>query len=105
MNITRDRAFYRSLIALTLCGKLFGNDRAVYGWVTGCTLVAAVYDFLAALPKNVIAALRLTNVLDFVKEALPFAKLGLGWVCPALIGLAIGLIVHFCKPRATRAAC
>ena len=66
---------------------------------------AAVYDFLAALPKNVIAALRLTQVLDWIKEVLPFAKLGLGWVCPALIGLVIGLIVHFCKPRATRTAC
>ncbi len=94
-----------TLIVLTLCGKLFGNDRAVYGWVTGCTLAAAVYDFLAALPKNVIAALRLTQVLDWIKEVLPFAKLGLGWVCPALIGLVIGLIVHFCKPRATRTAC
>ena len=57
-----------------------------------------MYDFLAALPKNVIAALRLTNVLDFVKETLPFAKLGLGWVCPAAVGLVIGVILHVALP-------
>ena len=90
-----------TLIVLTLCGRLFDNDRAVYGWVTGCTLVAAAYDFLAALPQNVIAALRLPTVLNFIKETLPFAKLGLGWVCPALLGLVIGLTVHFVKKAKT----
>ena len=32
-----------------------------------------------------------------VKEALPLAELGLSWVCPALLGLAIGLGIHFLR--------
>ena len=34
---------------------------------------------------------------------LPFAKLGLGWVCPTLAGAAIGLILHFARGKKARA--
>ena len=41
-----------------------------------------------------------TALLDAVGGVLPLAKAGLGWICPTLLGLVIGLIVHFAKkPR------
>lgn len=82
------------LILLALFGKLFNHDRAVYGCTLGFTLVAAIYDLLSALPENVCAFCRLDAVLGKITVVLPFASLGLGWVCPAALGLVIGLIVH-----------
>lgn len=40
-----------TLILLTLCGKLFGNDRRIYSWVTAFTAAAAILDFVKALQK------------------------------------------------------
>ena len=65
------------LIVLSLCGKFFGHDRRVY---------------------------RLNGVLDFVRANLPLAHLGLGWVCPAALGLVIGLAVHFISKKKAKAA-
>lgn len=89
-----------TLILLALCGKLFHHDRAVYNWVIGCTLVASVYDLLRSLPDTLRAACHLDGLLDAVGGVLPLAEAGLGWICPTLFGLVIGLIVHFAKkPR------
>ena len=35
-----------------------------------------------------------------LRETLPLAKLGLFWLCPALLGLVIGLILHFVRGKA-----
>ena len=86
-----------TLILLALCGKFFGHDRAVYNWVIGCTLVAAAYDLLRSLPDTLRAACHLDGLLGAVGGVLPFSETGLGWICPALLGLVIGLIVHFAK--------
>ena len=48
-----------TLILLGLFGGLFGHDRRVYISVTACTAVAAIFDFLKALPEGVRAALHL----------------------------------------------
>ncbi len=92
-----------TLIFLALFGRFFGNDQRVYAWVTGCTLVAAVLDFLGALPAAAQAALHLSPLLAAAKEILPFFALGFGWICPALIGLVIGLIHSKVKKRPTAA--
>ena len=86
-----------TLILLSLTGRLFGHDRAVYVSVTTFTLVGAVYDLLRTLPDGLRAACRLDGFLAVVKETLPLAELGLGWVCPALLGLVIGLGIHFLR--------
>ena len=92
------------LIVLSLCGKFFGHDRRVYRWVIGFTFFAALYDLCASLQGNVISALHLNGVLDFVRANLPLAHLGLGWVCPAALGLVIGLAVHFIGKKKAAAA-
>ena len=86
-----------TLILLSLAGGLFGNDRRVYLSVTAFTLPAAVLDLLKALPAGAQAALPLGGLLDAAGRWLPFYSLGLGWVCPALVGLAVGLVWRAAK--------
>lgn len=88
-----------TLILLSLCGRFFRYDRAVFAWTTGLTLVAALYDLFVSLPKGIYDALHGDAVKAFVTGLLPFAELGLGWVCPALLGFAIGLVVHFTRRK------
>ena len=52
-----------------------------------------------ALPAGVRAACRLDGVIEAVGSVLPLGKLGLGWVCPAVVGFIVGLIVHFARKK------
>lgn len=90
-----------TLAVLALFGRFFGHDRAMYVSVTAFTLVAAVYDLLRTLPEGLRTACHLDGFLKAVGTVLPLSGLGLGWVCPALLGAVVGLIVHFVrKPKA-----
>lgn len=84
-----------TLSIMALFGKFFNHDRAVYCWVTGFTLVAAFYDLLRSLPATLIEACRLNGIIDLIGKILPLSSQGLGWLCPAALGLIIGLIIHF----------
>ena len=79
------------LILLTLVGKLFGNSRTVLAGTVGCTIPAALLDLAGALPAGAQGALKLEPVLRLT-QWLPLADKGFGWVCPALLGLALGLV-------------
>lgn len=94
-----------TLILLALFGRFFEHSRKVYAWVTGCTLIAATLDLVNALPAATVSAMHLGGVIDFAKAYVPFFQLGLGWVSPALLGLAIGLVCFFAdKKKEKRAA-
>ena len=81
-----------TLIVLALGGRFWKDDRLVYRFVTVFALAAALPDLCKALPDAVRAALRLDGLVALAGKILPFFDLGLGWVCPALIGLVLGLI-------------
>lgn len=83
-----------TLIFLSLCGRFFEDDRRVYVCVTVCTIIPAALDFLKALPEAVRAGLHLDGVIAGAGRMLPLFGLGLGWLCPALLGLAVGLALH-----------
>ena len=80
------------LILLTLGGWAFGDDRGVLRWTMGLTGVAAVFDLLRALPAGTRAALHLEGAVGWADRWFPLAEYGFGWLCPALVGLAAGLI-------------
>lgn len=86
-----------TLILLTLFGKFFGDDRRVYVSVTALTLVAAFFDLLKSLPESARSLLHVDPLLEVVSQVLPFFELGMGWICPALAGLVIGLIWKIAK--------
>ena len=75
----------------------------MYCWTIGFTLIAAVYDLIVALPEGLFNAIQGPAIKAFGLKYLPFAGLGLGWVCPTLIGAAIGLILHFTRGKKAKA--
>lgn len=84
------------LILLTLTGHWFGNHPTVLQWTIGFSGVAAVLDFMKALPAPARALFHLDPFLEIVEKVLPLYSLGFGWVCPALIGFCIGMALrHF----------
>ena len=85
------------LILLALFGRFFGHDTTVYRWTIGFTLVAAVYDLFKALPASLLQQLHLTGVVEAAGGFLPLSSLGLAWICPAALGLIIGLAVHMAR--------
>lgn len=90
------------LIALTLCGRLYGHDRTVLRWTVGLTAAAAVFDLVRALPAGTQTALHLTGAVAWADRWFPLAAQGFGWVCPALAGLAVGLILRQARRRSAK---
>lgn len=88
-----------TLSTLALCGKLFDNSRIVYNCVIGFTTVGCVYDFLSAMPAGVQQVKVVSALLSFLSRVLPFSSLGLGWICPALIGAVIGAALYLKKKK------
>ena len=89
-----------TLSLLGIFGRLFGNDAWVYRMTTAFTLVGAVYDLLGALPDKFHTE-AFDGFLAAVGKFLPLSGLGLGWLCPAAIGLAIGLAIRLiCRKNA-----
>ncbi len=87
------------LILLCLVGRVFNYDRKVFVAVTIPTLLAALLDLLRTLPAGIQTFLHSEVILAPAKEFLPFFTLGMGWVVPALIGLVVGLVLHFVMPK------
>lgn len=83
-----------TLITLALCGGLFHHDRAVYVSVTAFTCVAAIFDFIKSLPEGMRMGLHLDGLVSTAQKILPWFDLNLGWVVPALVGLALGLAIR-----------
>ncbi len=88
-----------TLIVLALIGKLFEHDKIVYRCVTVFTAVAAIFDLLKSLPKAVRTLLHLDGVIAVAGEILPWFELNLGWVVPALIGFAVGMMIRKLKKK------
>lgn len=86
------------LILLALFGKFFGHDRRVYAWTIGFTLLPAVYDGFMTLNANV-TIIDSTVIREITSKYLPFSDLGLGWLCPAAVGFAIGLTMNLVSRR------
>ena len=87
------------LILLTLAGRLFGNDPTVLRWTIGFTAAAAGFDFLRALPAGARAFLPLERAAALAEAFLPLFAQGFGWVCPAALGLCVGLALRAVKAR------
>ena len=88
-----------TLILLALCGKLFDHDKSVYVSVTAFTCFAALFDFIRALPAGIQTALGLEGMIAFARKLLPWFDLNLGWVVPAAIGFAIGMLIRVLRKR------
>ncbi|AKU33922.1 branched-chain amino acid ABC transporter [Lacticaseibacillus paracasei] len=91
--------FSMVLILLSVFGKAFYHDPLVYRFVVGFTAVPAVLDMFAAFPAFVSQSALGLALHSFQLHFLPFAGMGLGWLVPAGVGLAVGLVAHAVKVR------
>lgn len=80
-----------SLVLLSIFGKCFGYKKQVFKIVTAFNLVAAFFDFVNALPSNVVENLHLDGLIHFA-HFIPLFDLGLGWLVPTIVGLIIALV-------------
>ena len=74
------------LILLGLLGQFFGHARPVYQWTMWFTLAAAVLELCRVV--------RFKPVASLAGRVLPFYTYGLGWVIPAALGFAVGMILN-----------
>ena len=88
-----------ALITLAFIGRFFGHDRIVYIAVMIPTWIAALFDFMKTLPGSAQTALHLDAPIQFAAANLPLFDKNLGWLLPAVIGFAIGMIWHLSRPK------
>ena len=93
-----------ALITLAFIGRFFGHDRIVYIAVMIPTWIAALFDFMKTLPGSAQTALHLDAPIQFAAANLPLFDKNLGWLLPAVIGFAIGMIWHLSRPKNVAAA-
>lgn len=86
------------LIILSVCSPLFKKDGVVYFFVIVFTVVPALGDMVVAFP-SVVSQSNFGLAVASMRNALPLASMGLSWLVPALVGLVIGLLVHFVRSR------
>ena len=73
------------LILLGLFGRFFGHARPVYQWTMWFTLAAAALELCRVVAFRPVA--------DFAGRFLPFYTYGLGWIMPAALGFAVGMVL------------
>ena len=81
------------LILMALSERAFAKSGHVYRWVTLGAFIPAMFDFCKTLPAGIQEALHIGALTELGQEIFAFFDLGLGWVIPSLIGLAIGLVM------------
>lgn len=83
-----------TLILASLAERKLRLDRNSYRIITAVTLACALGDFIAALPAQVRAFLRLDPVQALYARVLPLYGLGLGWLLPAAAAFFLALLVQ-----------
>ncbi len=74
------------LILLGLFGRFFGHAERVYRWTMLFTWLAALLELGRVV--------ELSAVTDLAGRFLPLYSYGLGWVVPAAVGFAVGMVVE-----------
>ncbi|HHU19833.1 MAG TPA: branched-chain amino acid transport system II carrier protein [Bacilli bacterium] len=90
-----------TLIILSLLTPIINKQKDIYRWTTGLTIIAAIFDFINALPDTVKENVVLTKMINFAKTLFPGFDYGFGWIVPAMIGFIIGLIIWKARQKHT----
>lgn len=87
-----------TLIILALLSPLFHHQAIVYQVTTGLTFFVSIFDGLKAAPPLICQNPLIASLTQGVDRLLPFSKMGMGWLLPACIGLAIGWSISLVAP-------
>ncbi|MDO4178387.1 MAG: branched-chain amino acid transport system II carrier protein [Phascolarctobacterium sp.] len=82
-----------TLILLALFENCFEKSKSVYVWTTVFTIFVAIFDLLGVVNGMLPGIGCVSEAVAFASKVFPLYSLGLGWVVPAAIGFAIGLIL------------
>ncbi|MBM7707997.1 branched-chain amino acid transport system II carrier protein [Enterococcus lemanii] len=88
-----------TLILLAIIGPIFKHDPKVYQMTTYFTLFASVIDGLNASPAFIKDTGFSQTLIGIGEAALPLFSIGMGWLLPALIGFAGGIIWRFASNK------
>ncbi|WP_125713686.1 branched-chain amino acid transport system II carrier protein [Companilactobacillus kedongensis] len=86
-----------TLIILSIMSPLFNRDPIVYITTTTFTIFPALIDALNSAPAIISQQGFAQLILKWDKMYLPFAELGMDWFIPALIGLLLGVTIHYAQ--------
>lgn len=84
-----------TLIILSIMSPLFNSDPIVYITTTIFTIIPALIDALNSAPAIISQQNFSQIILKWDKAYLPLAQLGMDWFIPAVIGLLLGLTIHY----------
>ena len=82
------------LILLSIFGKYFNHAREVYCFGIGFTMIAAVLDLFRVSGINAVS-----GIVASAEGWLPLYSMGLGWITPSVLGVAIGLCVYIARRK------
>ena len=91
-----------TLIILSLLAPVINKQRDIYKWTTIFTMVAALFDFINALPKTVKEIAIMKRIINFAHIYLPGFDYGFGWIIPALSGYIIGFVIWKIREKLSR---
>ena len=75
------------LVLVSLFDRQLGCSSSVYRWSIGMTLPFSILDGLQA------ADIKLAGLQELLTQYLPLYAVNLGWLLPALLGVAIGYVL------------
>lgn len=81
------------LMLLSIFYSQIKKDTTIYKFTIGFTFIAAIIDFLNALPSGIRNRSMVDGIVSTFSKILPGFSVGFGWLLPALIGFIIGLAV------------
>lgn len=82
-----------TLIILSLLSPFINKEGVIYKWTTGLTLVAALFDFIKALPEPLQGTNTVKGIINFAKSYILGFEYGFGWIIPAVCGFIIGFLI------------
>lgn len=82
-----------TLIILSLLVPIIQKEPIIYQWTIGLTILAALFDFLNALPNNLKSHSVIQDLLGLSTDYLPGFAYGFGWIIPSMIGFTIGFVI------------
>ena len=83
-----------TLILLAFIDAVCGYHRYIYLCTTVFTLLAAIGDMLGALPFGLNEIAAISSIIEIYRNTL-FFDIGMGWIVPAVIGIALGTVLTF----------
>ena len=86
-------------IFLAMFTRKFDNSRLVWKSAVTVTAIFSIGDMLNALPDEIKESKVIMPLLNIYKKA-PLFDIGMSWLIPVIITVAITLLIHFSKRKA-----